>query len=171
MGEDDNQNLQKGIEKDLFDEHNKILDRFYSLISLTFTAFGFSLTVLTFTIGKGIESLQKALGDYHIKLCFLSLFLAFLISIFNVLSLTHHKRLVTKNGSIGYREGDELLNNNVKIYNAVSKQKDYYINAIIFIAFALIALFNSFLKHYFLSIMLTIGFLAMVVLSIRESRK
>ncbi len=34
MAEDDFLNIQRGIEKDLFDEHNKILDRFYSLISL-----------------------------------------------------------------------------------------------------------------------------------------
>jgi hypothetical protein len=74
-------------------------------------------------------------------------------------------------GSIGYREGDELVNNNVKIYIAIVKQKDYYIIAIIFIAFALIALFNNFAKYHFLTIMITVGFLVMVAISIRESRK
>ena len=52
MVEGEIQTIQKGIEKDLFDEHNKLLDKFYSLLSLTFIAFGFTFTVLNFTLGK-----------------------------------------------------------------------------------------------------------------------
>jgi hypothetical protein len=171
MAEDDFLNIQRGIEKDLFDEHNKILDRFYSLISLMFAAAGFSLTVITFVIGKGIENIQTALGDYHILLCFFSLILAFIISIINVLSLTHHRRLVKKDGSMGYREGDELVINNIKMSRDITKQKDQYTIAITFIAVSLISLFNSFAKHTILTRMLAVVFLLMVFLSILKSRQ
>ena len=162
MADDDFLNIQRGIEKDLFDEHNKMLDRFYSLISLMFAASGFSLTVITFVIGKGVETVQMAFGDYHVQLCFISLFLAFIISILNVLSLTHHRRLVKKDGSMGYREGDELVINNVKISRDLTKQKDQYTIAITFIAVSLISLFNSFASHPIRNKMLTVGFILMV---------
>lgn len=48
MVEDEIQAIQKSVEKDLFEEQNKVLDRFYSLITLTFTAFAFSITALSF---------------------------------------------------------------------------------------------------------------------------
>ena len=168
---EDSQNIQERIEKDLFDEHNKILDRFYSLIGLIFTASGFTLTVITFSISRGVTTLSEAINNYHISLCLLSLFLAFLISILNVLALSHHRRLIKRGNSIGYRDGDKLANNNVKLYSAVAKQKDYYIIAISLIAFSLISLYNYFAKHHFLTIMLTIGFFVMVASSIAESRR
>ena len=171
MAEDDFLNIQRGIEKDLFDEHNKMLDRFYSLISLMFAASGFSLTVITFVIGKGAKTIQMAFSDYHVQLCFISLFMAFIISILNVLSLTHHRKLVKKDGSMGYREGDELVINNVKISRDLTKQKDQYTIAITFIAVSLISLFNSFASHPILNKMLTVGFILMVLLSIRKSRQ
>lgn len=60
---EDSQNIQERIEKDLFDEHNKILDRFYSLIGLMFTASGFTLTVITFSICKGVTTLSEAINN------------------------------------------------------------------------------------------------------------
>jgi uncharacterized membrane protein len=72
---------------------------------------------------------------------------------------------------IEYRDGDKLVNNNVKLYFAVAKQTDYYIIAIILIAFALISLYNFFAKHHILVILLTIGFFVMVAFSIKESRR
>lgn len=57
MVEDEIQAIQKNVEKDLFEEQSKVLDRFYSLITLTFTAFGFSITALSFFSGE--ESLTS----------------------------------------------------------------------------------------------------------------
>ena len=97
--------------------------------------------------------------------------MAFIISILNVLSLTHHRKLVKKDGSMGYREGDELVINNVKISRDLTKQKDQYTIAITFIAVSLISLFNFFASHPILNKMLTVGFILMVLLSIRKSRQ
>ncbi len=79
--------------------------------------------------------------------------------------------LVKKDGSMGYREGDELVINNVKISRDLTKQKDQYTIAITFIAVSLISLFNSFARHPILNKMLTVGFILMVLLSIRKSRQ
>lgn len=46
--EDEVQTMQRNVEKDLFYEQGKILDRFYSLITLIITTFGFTITALTF---------------------------------------------------------------------------------------------------------------------------
>jgi c-di-AMP phosphodiesterase-like protein len=59
----------------------------------------------------------------------------------------------------------------VKLYFAVSKERDYSTIAISFIAFSLISLYNSFAKHHFLTILLTIKFVMMVAFSISESRR
>lgn len=44
----DIRNIQEKIEKDIFDEHNRVLENFHSLISLIFTSAGFSFTLINF---------------------------------------------------------------------------------------------------------------------------
>lgn len=154
---------KKKIEKDIFDEYNRVLEKFHSLISLIFASAGFSFTLIIFYCGKS-ATLREELGNYHISLCFLFLFLALLISIINVLAISHYQRLVKKVGSIGYRDGDELVNHNVKLHSTITKQKDFYLIAISLITFAFVSLFNSFVKHVVLTIMLTIGLVAELAL-------
>jgi hypothetical protein len=171
MVEDEIQTIQRNVEKDLFDEQSKILDRFYSLIILTFTAFGFSVTALTFIFGRGGTSFREALSSYHISFSFFCLFMAFLISIINVLAIFHHRRLVRRGEVIGYREGKELVNNNLKLYLDISRQKNYYAIAITFIALGLTSLVNHFSQHRGLSVVLSAGFVLIVLLLIRNSRR
>ncbi len=163
MEENEVLTIQKNVEKDLFDEQNKIMDRFYSLMILTFTVFGFSVTVLTFIFGRGIPNIIEALGSYHISFSFLCMLMTFLISIFNLLALFRLRRLVNRDGMIGYREGDELINNNLKLYLSIAKQKNYYVIAITFVGLALTSFFNSFAQHHILTAIIIIGFIAVVV--------
>jgi hypothetical protein len=48
MVEMDIQNIQERIEKDIFDEYNRVLEKFHSLISLIFASAGFSFTLINF---------------------------------------------------------------------------------------------------------------------------
>lgn len=171
MEEDEIQAIQKNIEKDLFDEQSKILDRFYSLITLTFTTFGFTITALSFFFGRGLPHIQGALRAYHIGFSFFCLFLAFLISITNVLAIFHHRRLVKKDYMIGYREGSELINNNLVLYLSIARQKNYYVIAITLIGLGFTSFLNHFAQHRGISITLTSGFILIVMLLIRNSRK
>ena len=171
MGEDDIQNIQKNVEKDLFDEQNRILDRFYSLIILTFTVFGFSITVLTFIFGRGPPHIIEALGSNHISFSFFCILMAFLISIFNLLALFHHRMLVNRGDIIGYREGNELVNNNLKLYRSIARQRNYYIIAITFVGLALTSFFNNFAQHHTLTVIITIGFIVVVAFLVRNSRR
>jgi len=171
MVEDEILTIQKNVEKDLFDEQNKILDRFYSLITLTFTAFGFYITALTFIFGRGLPHIQEALRSYHVSFSFLCILVAFLISIFNLLALFRYRRLVNRGGMIGYRENNELINNNLKLYRSVARQKNNYVIAITFIGLALTSFFNSFAQHTFLTAIITIGFIAVTAFLIRNSRR
>jgi hypothetical protein len=170
MVEGEIQTIQKNVEKDLFDEQSKILDRFYSLIILTFTAFGFSITALTFIFGRGIPHIQEALSSYHVAFSFFCILMAFLISVFNLLALFRHRRLVNRGDIIGYRENNELVNNNLKLYRSIAKQKNYYVIAITFVGLALTSFFNSFAKHHVLTAIITIGFIVVVAFLIRNSR-
>jgi hypothetical protein len=171
MVEDETQVMQRNVEKDLFEEQSKVLDRFYSLIILTFTAFGFSITSLTFIFGRGGTSFREAFSSYHVSFSFFCLFMAFLISIINVLAIFHHRRLVRRGGMIGYREGNELVSNNLKLYLDISRQKNYYAIAITFIALGLTSLLNNFSQHRGISLVLTAGFVVIVMLLIGNYRR
>lgn len=163
--------IQKNVEKDLFDEQSKILDRFFSLIILTFTAFGFSITALTFMFGRGNPHIFESLGSYHVSFSFLCILMAFLISIFNLLALFRYRKVVNKGSMIGYREGNELIDNNMRLYHSIKKQKNYYVIAITFIGLALTSFFNSFAKHPVLTAIITIGFILVMAFLIRNSRR
>lgn len=171
MVEDEITAVQRSIEKDLFEEQSKILDRFYSLITLTITTFGFTITALTFFFGRGAPNIFEALRSYHISFSFFCLFMAFLISIVNVLAIFHHRKLVRRGNMVGYRENKELIDNNLRLYLDISRQKNYYVIAITFIALGLTSLINNFSQHRGLSIVLTAGFVAIVLLLIRNSRR
>jgi len=171
MVEDEIQTVQRNVEKDLFEEQSKVLDRFYSLIILTFTAFGFSITSLTFIFGRGSTSFREAFSSYHVSFSFFCLFMAFLISIINVLAIFHHRKLVRRGGMIGYREGNELVSNNLKLYLDISRQKNYYAIAITFIALGLTSLLNNFSQYRGISLVLTAGFVVIVLLLIGNYRR
>ncbi|WP_410507388.1 hypothetical protein RSJ42_11255 [Methanosarcina hadiensis] len=171
MVENETQAIQKNVEKDLFEEQSKILDRFYSLITLTFTAFGFSITALSFFFGRGIPNIQEALRAYHIGFSFLCLFLAFIISITNVLAIFHHRKLVKKDYMIGYREDNELINNNLALYLSIARHKNYYVIAITLIGLGITSFINHFSQHRIVSAILVAGFVVIVLLLIRNSRR
>lgn len=171
MVDEEIQHIQKSVERDLFEEQNKILDRFSSLIILTITVTGFSFTFLTLMLGKGTPNFQEALRSSHIGLSFICIILAFLISIVNVLAIFHHRRLVNKGGTIVYREDDELVNNNLKLYLAIARQKNYYVIAITFLGLGLVSLFNHFSQHHALTTILGIGFIVVMLLLIHNSRR
>lgn len=169
--EDELQIMQRNVEKDLFYEQNKILDRFYSLITLIITVFGFTITALTFFLGRGSPNIGEALRSYHIFFSFLCLFMAFLISIINVLAIFHHRKLIRRGNKIVYREDDELINNNLKLYLDISRHKNYYVIAVTLIGLALTSLFNHFSQHRVVAVVLTTGFVLIVLLLIRNSRR
>jgi FtsH-binding integral membrane protein len=171
MEDEEIQIIQKNVEKDLFEEQSKILDRFYSLITLTLTAAGVSLTVLTFMSSRGLVNIQEALRSYHVNFCFLCIVLAFMISILNMLALFHHRKLVKIGDMIGYRENNELINNNFKLYLSIARQKNYYVIAITFVGLALISLYNHFAQHPIVTITVGIGFVVIVAFLIRNSRR
>jgi hypothetical protein len=162
------EDIQRDIEKDLFDEYNKIVEKFYSLLSLIFATAGFTFTVINLTLGKQV-TIQEAVSNHHISLCFCFILLAFLISVINVLAISHYKKIVLKDNSIGYREGDELLTNNIKIHYDIIKRKDYYTIAISSIGFSLISLYSYFAKYRFTTIIMVVGIFLMLVISIRKS--
>ncbi len=170
MEEEEIQHMQRSIERDLFEEQNKILDRFSSLITLTITISGFSFTFLTIMLGKGTY-FQEALRSSHIGLSFVCIIAAFLISIVNVLAIFHHRRLVNKGGTIVYRENNELVTNNLKLYLAIRRQKNYYVIAITLVGLGLVSLFNHFSQHHILTTILGIGFIVVMLLLIRNSRR
>lgn len=161
-------NIQREIEKDLFDEYHKFMEKFYALLSLIFATAGFTFTVINLTLGKQL-TIQEAISNYHIGLCFAFILLAFLISVINVLAISHHKRIVLKGESMGYREGVELVKNNVKIHYAIMKQKDYYVIAISSIGFSLITLVSYFARHRYTIVLMIIVIFLMLVISIRKS--
>ncbi len=161
-------NIQREIEKDLFDEYHKFMEKFYALLSLIFATAGFTFTVINLTLGKQL-TIQEAVSSYHISVCFGFILLAFLISVINVLAISHHKKLVFKGGSLGFREGDELEKNNVTIHYAIVKQKDYYVIAISSIGFSLISLYSYFAKYRFMTVIMMVGIFLMLVISIRKS--
>jgi len=171
MVDEDIQHIQKSVERDLFEEQNKILDRFYSLITLTITVSGFSFTFLTLMLGKGTSNFQEALHSSHISLSFICIILAFLISIVNVLAIFHYRRLVNKGGTIVYREDDELVTNNRKLYLAIARQKNYYVIAITLVGLGLVSLFNHFSQHHILTTIIGIGFIVVMLLLIHNSRR
>jgi hypothetical protein len=160
--------IQRGFEKDLFDEYYKFMDRFYALLSLIFATAGFTFTVINLTLGKQV-TIQEAVSNYHISLCFCFILLAFLISVINVLSISHHKKLLLRGGAIGLREDDELVKNNIKLHYDIIKQKDYYIIAISSIGFSLISLYSYFAKYRATTAIMVIGIFLMLVISIRKS--
>jgi FtsH-binding integral membrane protein len=171
MEEDEVQTIQRNVEKDLFDEQGKIMDRFYSLMLLTFTIFGFTITALSFLFGRGVPNILEALGPRHISFSFFCMLMAFLISIFNLLVLFHHRRLVHRGGMIRYREGNELINNNLKLYRSNARHKNFYVIAITFIGLALTSFFNSFAQHHVLTLIITIGFVVVVVFLVINTRR
>lgn len=169
--EDEVQTMQRNVEKDLFYEQSKILDRYYSLITLIITTFGFIITALTFFLGRLTPNISEALHSYHVFFSFLCLFMAFLISIINVLAIFHHRKLVRRGNTVVYREYDELVNNNLRLYLDISRQKNYYVIAVTLIGLALTSLFNHFSQHRVIAIVLTAGFVLVVLLIIRNSRR
>ena len=166
----ENNEIQREIEKDLFEEYYKFMEKFYALLSLIFATAGFTFTVINLTLGKQI-SIQEAISNYHVGLCFVFIVLAFLISVINVLAISHHKKLILKDGLMAYREGDELAKNNVKIHYAIIKQKDYYIIAISSIGFSLISLYGYFAKYRLTTVIMTIVIFLMLVISVRKSHR
>ncbi len=169
--EDEFQTMQRNVEKDLFYEQNKILDRFYSLITLIITTFGFTITAITFFLGRVPSNIHEALRSYHVFFSFLCLFMAFLISIINVLAIFHHRKVVRRGDKVIYREGNELVNNNLILYRCIARQKNYYIIAVSLIGLGLTYLFNQFSEHHVVSVALTTGFVIIVFLLIRNSRR
>jgi cell division protein FtsL len=169
--EDETQTVQRIIEKDLFEEQSKVLDRFYSLITLSITTLGFTLTAVTFFFGRETPNIREAARSYHVFFTFLCLFMAFLISIINVLAIFHHRKLVRKGNTVEYRKGNELVYNNLKLYLDISRQKNFYVIAITFIALGLTSLFNHFTQHRVVAAALTAGFIVIVLLLIRNSRR
>jgi FtsH-binding integral membrane protein len=169
--ENEIQTLQRDIENDLFDEQSKILDRYYSLITLTITTFGFTITALTFFFGKGLPNFREALRSYHVSFSFFCIFMAFLVSIINVLAIFHHRRLVRKGDTVVYREDNELVNNNLRLYLDISRQKNYYVIAVTLIGLGLTSFINQFSQHRALSVVLTAGFVVIVILLIHNSRR
>jgi hypothetical protein len=168
---EDEISIQKNVEKDLFDEQGKILDRFHSLITLTLTVAGFTFTFLSIMFSRNSPEIKKALLSYNVTFSFLCIFTALLLSIINVLAIFHHRKLVNKGGKIGYREDGELVNNNLKLYLDISKQKNYYIIAITLIGIGLTSFINHFSQHHILAIILTTGFTLIVIFLIRNSRQ
>lgn len=169
--EDEFQTMQRNVEKDLFYEQNKILDRFYSLITLIITTFGFTITAITFFLGRVPSNIHEALRSYHVFFSFLCLFMAFLISIINVLAIFHHRKLVRRGDRVVYREDNELVNNNLRLYLDISRQKNYYVIAVTLIGLALTSLFNHFSQHHVISAAFTTGFVLIVLLLIRNCRR
>jgi cytochrome b subunit of formate dehydrogenase len=169
--EDEVQTMQRNVEKDLFYEQSKILDRFYSLITLIITTFGFTITALTFFLGRLTPNVREALRSYHVFFSFLCLFMAFLISIINVLAIFHHRKLVRRGDTVVYREDNELVNNNLRLYLDISRQKNYYVIAVTLIGLGLTSLFNQFSQHRVVAVVLTTGFIVIVLLIIRNSRR
>lgn len=163
--------LQRNVEKDLFEEQNKILDRFYTLLTLSIVTGGFTFTILTFMFGRSNPNVREILLTYNVAFTFLCIFGAFFISIINILSTFHHRKLVNKGGIIGYREDDELVNNNLKLYRAIARQKNYYVIAITLIGLGISYFFNQFSQHRVLSIGVTAGFVLVVMFLIRNSRR
>jgi uncharacterized membrane protein (DUF485 family) len=72
---------------------------------------------------------------------------------------------------IRYREGDELINNNLKLYRSNARHKNFYVIAITFIGLALTSFFNSFAQHRILTAVITIGFVVVVVFLVLNSRR
>jgi FtsH-binding integral membrane protein len=169
--EDEIQIIQRNVEKDLFEEQNKILDRFYSLITLTLTAFGFTITVLTFFFGRGFSQIHEAISSYHVFFSFLCLFTAFLISVVNVLAIFHHRKLVRRGNTVGYRKDNELAYNNLQLYLDISRQKNYYVIAVTLIGLGLTSFLNQFSQHPVVAAALTAGFIVIVLLLIRNCRR
>ncbi|WP_292389612.1 hypothetical protein [Methanosarcina sp. UBA5] len=169
--EDEIQIMQRNVEKDLFYEQSKILDRYYSLITLIITTFGFTITALTFFLSRLTPNIGEALRSYHVFFSFLCLFMAFLISLINVLAIFHHRKLVRRGDMVVYREYNELVNNNLRLYLDISRQKNYYIIAVTLIGLALTSLFNHFSQHRVVAVVLTTGFVLIVLLLIRNSRR
>jgi hypothetical protein len=157
--------VQREVEKDLFEEHNKILDRFSSLIFFIFFATCFSFIIITFTTNKENTTIKDAIADYNIICCFIFLFVAFLISCYNLIEVVKHNRLVNKVRSIEYWDGDELVKHNIKLYSAVKNQKDDYAIVIGLIAISFVSLYSYFAQIpnvYIILVFFLVGLLVWV---------
>lgn len=72
---------------------------------------------------------------------------------------------------IGYREDNELINNNLILYLSIARQKNYYVIAITLIGLGITSFINHFSQHRIVSAILAAGFVLIVLLLIRNSRR
>ncbi|AKB60803.1 hypothetical protein MSMAS_0851 [Methanosarcina mazei S-6] len=47
--------------------------------------------------------------------------MTFLIPIIDVLTIFHHRKMLKRGDMVGYREGNELISNKVKLYLDISR--------------------------------------------------
>lgn len=99
MIEEDSKNSQQEVEKALFTEFHKTLDRYYSLIHILSLSTGLIVTCLNITTNKDHENIRDVVNNYHIDICFLFILIAFLITI-RVLVRTSHYRSLVKKGEV-----------------------------------------------------------------------
>jgi hypothetical protein len=126
---DDEYVSQREIEKDLIEKFDNGSERSLSLLKFIFTIAGFYIVALVYVYDKLdinlilSSALHPPESTVSIKLCFITLFLAFFFS-FKPLTVVRYKFVETKN-SIKYREGHELEKNNRRIAINIRKQDVY----------------------------------------------
>lgn len=127
---DSDQDIQEKIEKELFEDYDKILDRIFSLIKFIFVIFGFYAVILYDIHGKldkgvFINAPDPDISTISILFCFLSIIPAFYY-LFNLLVSKQNYKFEELNNLIQYRKGIELKRNNLKMFSEIKKMNNHY---------------------------------------------
>ncbi len=146
---DSDLDVQEKIEKELFEEYDKVLDRIFSLIKFIFVIFGFYAIILYDIHGKLDKSIFVNAPDPDIStISILSSFLSMILAIvylFRKLVSEQIYKFKDVNHLIQYRKGNELRINNLELFSEIKKMNSRYKSAIYLIGLSLV-LFCSYIR-------------------------
>jgi hypothetical protein len=146
---DSDLDVQGKIEKELFEEYDKVLDRIFSLTKFIFVIIGFFAVILYDIHGKLDKSIFVNAPDPLIStISVISSFLSMSVVIVYLFTTLVSKRIYKfeeVNHLIQYRKGNELRINNLKLFSEIKKMNGRYTSAIYLIALSLV-LFCSYIK-------------------------
>lgn len=163
---DDEYISQREIEKDLIEKFDKGSERSLSLLKFVFTITGFYAVALFYVYNKLdinliLSSAPSPESNLSIKLCFITLFMAFFFS-FKPLTVIRY-RFVETERSIKYRDGHNLEKNNRRIAINIRKQDIYNTTSV----YCISSSFLFFLGYFFGSWWLAgaFGFISTTIVS------
>lgn len=153
---------------ELFDQYDRNVDRFSSMLNTIFVIGGVFVAVVIFllTPKNNIDinyndTTTKFFTETNMELCFCFLFLAFIITMLNIVEGGEYNRLnklKISNDIVEYRDADELNEIHLNLISIIKKQQRLYDILILSIFLS----FFSFFSHFF-TIFITYGIVLQII--------